>query len=131
MFVDGLVMHCLIAMQFSRTVAPETSKGPALIAFMQKNKWRKIAILSSTERLWFETRLGLKKQLEAGNMEVLNPAAFEPRNFEDAILGEIRRPDFGLCSCSHIMPTFRVLHRLPTELRCSVLVGLGCLWKKA
>ena len=78
-------------MQFSRTVAPDTSKAPALIAFMQQNKWRKIAILSSTESMFFETRLGLVKQLEAASIDVLKPAAFEPGTFEDGMLGEIRR----------------------------------------
>ena len=78
-------------MQFSRTIAPDTSKAPALLAFMQHNKWRKIAIISSTESLWFETRLGLTKQLEAASIEVLKTAAFEPGNFEDALLGQIRR----------------------------------------
>ena len=78
-------------MQFSRTVAPETSKGPALIAFMHHNKWRKIALVSSTESVYFETRLGLAKQLEDASITVLRPAAFEPGSFTDSMLGEIRR----------------------------------------
>ena len=77
--------------QFSRTVAPATSKAPAMIAFMQQNHWRKIAILSSTESLWFDTRLGLGKQLEAASINVLKPAAFEPGNFKNKTLSEIRR----------------------------------------
>ena len=81
----------LIGMQFSRTVAPATSKGPALIAFMQQNMWRKIAVVSSTESVWFETRLRLAKQLEDASITVLRPAAFEPESFTDATLGEIRR----------------------------------------
>ena len=85
MFVDGLVMHCLIAMQFSRTVVPDTSKGPALIAFMQHYEWREIIIISSTESLWFEARQGLVKQLEAASYWVLKPAAFEPDGVKDAM----------------------------------------------
>ena len=77
--------------QFSRTVAPDTSKGPALIAFMQQNNWKKIVIASSTESIWFDTRLGLVKQLEAAGIEVFKPAAFEPGSFEDTTLSEIRR----------------------------------------
>ena len=84
----------LIAMQFSRTVAPATSKGPALIAFMQHSNWRKIAILSSTESLFFEIRLGLAQQLKAAGIDVLKPAAFEPGNFKDATLSETRRSGF-------------------------------------
>ena len=83
-------------MQFSRTVAPDTSKGPALIAFMQKNNWRKIAIVSSTESIWFETRLGLAKQLDAASIKVLKPAAFEQGIFDDATLVEIRRSGFRI-----------------------------------
>ena len=83
-------------MQFSRTAAPETSKGPALLAFMQYNKWRKIAILSSTESLWFETRQGLLKQLDAASIDVFKPAAFEPGNVKDAILSQIRQSGFRI-----------------------------------
>ena len=78
-------------MQFSRTVAPDTSKGPALIAFMQHSLWTKIAILTTTESLWFETGLGLKKQLEAAGMQVLKPAAFEPGYVKNATLNDVAR----------------------------------------
>ena len=79
-----------IAMQFSRTVAPDTGKGPALIAFMQHHKWRKIVIISSTESLFLETQHSLGQQLEAASMEVLKPAAFEPGNFKETTLREIK-----------------------------------------
>ena len=72
-------------------VAPDKSKGPALIAFMQHHNWRKVAIISSSENVWIEARSGLSQQLEADGMEVLKPAAFEPNNFKDAALSEIRR----------------------------------------
>ena len=38
-----------LVLQFSRTVAPETSKGPALIAFMKHHKWTKAVVWTSTE----------------------------------------------------------------------------------
>ena len=78
-------------MQFSRTLAPDIMKGPALIAFMQQVNWRKIVILSVTESLWFQTRLGLAKQLVAVGIEVLKPAAFEPGDVKDAMLSEVTR----------------------------------------
>ena len=78
-------------MQFSRTLAPDTSKGPGLIAFMQQNNWRKITILSVTENIWFETRLGLAKQMVAAGITVLKPAAFEPGDVKDAMLSEVTR----------------------------------------
>ena len=81
----------MIGLQFSRTVAPDTSKGPALIAFMQHNNWRRIVIISSTESVFIQVRLGLGQQLEAAGVDVLKPAPFEPGNFQDATLGEIRR----------------------------------------
>ena len=77
--------------QFSRTIAPETSKGPALISFMQHNNWTKLVILTSTESLWFESGLGLTTQLKAEGMEVLKPAAFQVGGDKDAPLSEIRR----------------------------------------
>ena len=76
---------------FSRTVAPETSKGPTLAALMGHYNWRKITILTSVESLWFESRLGIAKQLKAAGMDVLMPAAFEPGDFKDATLSEIKR----------------------------------------
>ena len=90
-FFDCPICDYLMTLQFSRTVAPDTSKGPALIAFMQHNKWRKIAIISSTVKGWIEASSGLSNQLEAKGMEVLKPAAFEPKNFKDTTLSEIRR----------------------------------------
>ena len=87
----ALFCECLITLQFSRTVAPDTSKGPALIAFMQHNKWRKIVIISSTENVWIEASSGLSNQLEANGIDVFKPAAFEKNNFKDATLIGIRR----------------------------------------
>ena len=85
----AFVASSLILKQFSRTLAPDTSKGPALIAFMQHNKWKRIAMLSSTESLWFETRLGLAKQLEAARIEVFKPEAFVPGNIRETMLSSI------------------------------------------
>ena len=48
-------------------------------------------MVSSTESLWFDTRLGLAKQLEDASITVLRPAAFEPGSVTDATLGEVRR----------------------------------------
>ena len=72
-------------------MAPIPSKGPVLIAFMQQNKWRKITILTSSERNWFEAGLALEKQLQTAGIEVLMPGAFEPGNLKGAALSEIRR----------------------------------------
>ena len=81
-------------MQFSRTVAPDTSKGPALVAFMQHYNWRNIAILSSTENVWIEASSGLSRQLEADS--VLKPAPFERGSVKDATLSEIQRSGFRI-----------------------------------
>ena len=76
---------------FSRTVAPITSQGPTLIAFMQQNYFKQIVILSSTDEVYFASGLELHRQLEAATIEVLKPAAFAPDNFKNATLSEIRR----------------------------------------
>ena len=81
----------LILVQFSRTLAPDIDKGPALISFMQQINWRKIVILSVTESTWFQTRLSLKKQLVAAGIEVLKPAAFEPGDVKETMLSEVTR----------------------------------------
>ena len=86
----------LYLLQLSRTVAPDTSMGPALHAFMKHSNWRQIAILSSTESVFFTTRQGLAKQLEAASIKVLKPAAFEPGHVKDATLHEISRSGFRI-----------------------------------
>ena len=78
-------------MQFSRTLAPDISKGPALIAFMQHHNWGRVTIVSTTEGIWLETRTGLAKQLTAASIKVLRPSAFEPGEIRDAMLGELKR----------------------------------------
>ena len=88
------VQLSVAVVQFSRTTSPESSKGPALIAFMQQNIWKRIAIVCSTESIWFEMRLGLVRQLEAAGMVVLTPASFESGNLKT--LGEIRRSGFRI-----------------------------------
>ena len=75
----------------SRTTAPHSSKGPALIAFMRHNKWRRLVILTSTDEVYFHSGLGLAKQLKASSNKVLKPEPFEPGNIKDVMLSEIRR----------------------------------------
>lgn len=43
-------MYC-----FSRTVAPGTSKGPALIALMAYYVWGKAVVLTTTDNVFFDT----------------------------------------------------------------------------
>ena len=78
-------------MQHSRTVASETSKGPAWIALMQAVKWKRAVILASTDGVWFQSGFELKRQLQAAEIEVLKPAAFDRGNFRDASLRAIKR----------------------------------------
>ena len=80
-----------LVLQFSRTVAPETSKGPALIAFMKHHKWTKAVMLTSTAGVWFQSGLELTKQLQTARIEVSKPAAFEPGSFKAAMLREVKR----------------------------------------
>ena len=77
--------------QFSRTVAPETSHGPALISLMRRYSWSKTVVLTSTDGVYFQSGLGITKQLESAGVEVLKPAAFEPGNFKEATLQEMKR----------------------------------------
>jgi hypothetical protein len=78
-------------LQFSRTLAPETSHGPALIALWRHYGWKKAVILGTIDAIWFESGLGLTKRLEAAEIQVLKPSAFEPGNFKAATLREIKR----------------------------------------
>ena len=63
---------------------------------MSSNNWKKIAIITTTESIWFETGLDIKKQLEAASIQVLKPAAFEPGSMADAALGEVKRSGFRI-----------------------------------
>ena len=82
--------------QFSRTVAPETSHGPTLIALVQHYKWQKVSMVTTTEGLWFQSGLGLTKQLQAAGIEVQKPSAFEPGQFQAAMLREMKRSGFRI-----------------------------------
>ena len=77
-----------------RTVAPETSKGPALIAFMRQYNWTRVVVLTAMSEVYVDSGLGLTRQLQDAGMEVLKPAAFEPGNFEDATLHDIKQSGF-------------------------------------
>ena len=76
---------------FSRTVAPETSKGPALIALIEYYKWSKAVMLTSTVSVHFVTGLELTRQLQETNITVLRPSAFESSLFNSRVLSEIKR----------------------------------------
>ena len=76
---------------FSRTVSPETSKGPALVALFGHYKWTKAVMLTSTDGVYFESGLKLTRQLKEAGIEVLKPPAFEPGRFSEDALGQIRR----------------------------------------
>ena len=46
-------------------------------------------LLTSTDTVWFESGLGLTKQLRAAGFEVFKPAAFERGHFDKAVLRKI------------------------------------------
>ena len=77
--------------QFSRTVAPHTSKGSALIAFMEQNGWKRTSMLSSTDSVYFESARELRRQLIAADMRVLKPATFDAGQFDASVLSDIKR----------------------------------------
>ena len=79
-----------VCLQFSRTVAPETAKGPALVALMRHYKWAMVVILTNTDRLWLESGLDLMEQLQKAGMKVLRPSAFDPGTFTTQILKEFK-----------------------------------------
>ena len=79
---------------FSRTVSPEASKTPALIELMENYNWTNLTIQTSTDEVWLQSGLEMKRQLQNssnGDIHVFMPAAFEPGNFKDAALSEMRR----------------------------------------
>ena len=53
----------------ARTVAPESSKGPALIAVMMHYTWQKAAILMSTDEVYFHSGQSLARQLDDAGMQ--------------------------------------------------------------
>ena len=82
---------------FSRTVTPLHDKGPALIAFLRHNNWRRLGVLSSSDNVYFEGAVQLQQQFEAAGIEVLRPAAFLSGNFDESALIEIRKGTICIC----------------------------------
>ena len=72
--------------QFFRTISPETSKGPALIAFVQHFHWKRVVMSTSSDEWAFHSGLGLTSQLETAGIKVFKLPAFEPRSFKAATL---------------------------------------------
>ena len=75
-------------------MAPEPSKGPALIALMRRYKWSKAVILTSTDGVFIVSGIELMKQLQAAEVKVLKPPAFESGLNDDLTgvdVGEIKR----------------------------------------
>ena len=64
---------------FSRTVASETSKGPALLGLMRRYNWKKAVMATSIETALLESGFGLARQFEAAGIDIIKPVAFEPR----------------------------------------------------
>ena len=58
---------------------------------MKHNSWNKVVVLTSTDDLWFDSGLGLTKQLQDAGMTVFKPAAFEPGSPKPPMLREIKR----------------------------------------
>ena len=112
-------------MQFSRTLAPDISKGPALIAFMQHHNWGRVTILSTTESIWLETRTGLAKQFMTASIKVLRPAAFEPGHFKTATLSEIKRSGFRIVI---LMAYEQDVHTVALNADREAMAGAGWGW---
>ena len=116
-----IVKGARVCLQFSRTVAPETSHGPALIAMWRLYAWERAVILSTTESLWFESALGLAKQLGAAGIEVLKPSAFETGSFNAAILREIKRSTIRIVMlCAYDPDMLEIASKADTEGMTSV-----------
>ena len=83
----------IVFLQFSRTVAPTTMRAPTLIGLMVHTRWKKTAVLTSSDRVYFLAGLGITSQLRDASIEVLKPTAFDPGSTKDATaaLLEIKR----------------------------------------
>ena len=84
------MLSVFFGLKFSRTVSPESSKGPALIAFMKHYKWTKAIMLTSTDAALFRSGLELAEKLQRGGINMFKPAAFVPGHFKIETLGEVK-----------------------------------------
>ena len=75
-------------LQFSRTLAAETSHGPALIALWRHYGWKKAVILGTIDTIWFESGLGLTKRLEAAEIQVLKLSQRRKRAIDASVDGD-------------------------------------------
>ena len=75
-------------------MAPEPSKGPALVAVMRQYKWTNTVMLISADKSVFPSGNALTQQLQAAGVRVLKPAAFV--DFQEAVLDDIKRSGFRI-----------------------------------
>ena len=81
-------------------------------------------ILTSTEDVSFETGLSLEKQLQAAEMEVFKPAAFEPDNFKAAILSQIKNSGIQIV----IFVTIEGIQTVASTAQTEGMTGAGWAW---
>lgn len=81
-------------LQFSRTVATQTGKGPALVALMSHFEWGKAAMLTSKETVWRVSSDGIAKELRGAGVMVHEAEAFEAGQFKAVTLDGIKRSGY-------------------------------------
>lgn len=81
---------------FVRTVAPETSKGPVVIALMRNYDWNNIVILTDQADVYYKSGIALAAQFrqQGINAQLTGSVALDNTKILDESLVSIQRSGF-------------------------------------
>ena len=84
--VSCCVSHCafvplLLFCQFSRTVSPDTLKGPAFAALMTHHKWTSTVMLADSSEIHLRTSVVVTRTLEGEGIKVVSLPPFDRGKF--------------------------------------------------
>ena len=86
----------MCAWQFSRTVAPTTSRTPALIALVRSYQWTRAVVLSDTVAFNLELALEITERMTAAGLKIFYPRPYDKSRFNTDTFTEIQRTGYRI-----------------------------------
>ena len=113
---------------FSRTVASEVEKIPAVLGLMRLYTWTKLVILTSTEPVWRQSGQLMADQFKAAGIDVRTPLPFDPGNFNahsTKALDEIKTSGFRVIM---LMAYDQDVYDVASAASLQLMTSVGWAW---